>query len=49
MLCIVFGSAAMLAKENGVTVFGVCIFYDIMVIQQCHLVRYIQNKGVIFG
>ena len=32
--CVLFGSMAMLVKEHGITVFGVCIVYDCLVINK---------------
>ena len=34
ILCVMFGSMAMLVKEHGITVFGVCIIYDGLVIHK---------------
>jgi len=33
-LCVMFGSMAMLVKEHGITVFGVCVIYDCLVIHK---------------
>ena len=33
-VCLMFGSMAMLVKEHGLTVFGVCIIYDCLVINK---------------
>ena len=30
VICIISGSMAMLCKENGITVFGACIAYDML-------------------
>jgi len=37
--CVMFGSMAMLVKEHGITVFGVCMIYDCLVV----------NKTLIWG
>lgn len=34
ILCVMFGSMAMLVKEHGITVFGVCVIYDCLVIHK---------------
>lgn len=34
VLCVILGSMAMLVKEHGITVFGVCIVYDVLVINK---------------
>lgn len=36
---VIFGSMAMLVKEHGITVFGVCIVYDCLVINKRFLLR----------
>ena len=44
LLCsLVFGSAAMLFKEHGATVFGVCLAYDILIVSRKEILRY--EKG----
>uniref|UniRef100_A0A8D3BNL9 dolichyl-phosphate-mannose--protein mannosyltransferase n=1 Tax=Scophthalmus maximus TaxID=52904 RepID=A0A8D3BNL9_SCOMX len=37
LLSLVLGTCAMLVKETGVTVFGVCVLYDALVLCQCFL------------
>lgn len=32
LLCLVCGAAAMLCKEHGATVFGVCLIYDVFIV-----------------
>ncbi|KAL9982715.1 hypothetical protein ACROYT_G004793 [Oculina patagonica] len=34
VLCVILGSMAMLVKEHGITVFGVCVVYDCLVINK---------------
>ena len=33
-VCVVFGSMAMLVKEHGITVFGICVIYDCLVVNK---------------
>ena len=40
LLCsLVFGSAAMLFKEHGATVFGVCLAYDVLIVSRKEVLR----------
>lgn len=39
MCSLVFGSAAMLFKEHGATVFGVCLAYDVLIISRKEVLR----------
>uniref|UniRef100_A0AAY4D765 dolichyl-phosphate-mannose--protein mannosyltransferase n=1 Tax=Denticeps clupeoides TaxID=299321 RepID=A0AAY4D765_9TELE len=39
LLCALLGGCAMLVKETGVTVFGVCVVYDALVLQQATTVQ----------
>ncbi|XP_066561389.1 protein O-mannosyl-transferase TMTC1 isoform X2 [Amia ocellicauda] len=41
VLSLLLGTCAMLVKETGVTVFGVCVVYDILVICQKQLISYL--------
>ena len=46
LLCsLVFGSAAMLFKEHGATVFGVCLAYDILIVSRKEILRYEKGGG----
>lgn len=38
--CVLFGSMAMLVKEHGITVFGICIVYDCLVIHKMSFWRW---------
>ena len=40
-VCVLFGGVAMLFKENGATVFGVCLAYDLFIHSHKLLWRYI--------
>jgi len=44
VLSVIFGSMAMLVKEHGITVFGVCIVYDCLVINKRFLWRFIKER-----
>ncbi|XP_077565884.1 protein O-mannosyl-transferase TMTC1 [Stigmatopora nigra] len=43
---LLLGTSAMLVKETGITVFGVCVFYDALVLCGKHLFRQLSGSGV---
>ncbi|CAH3117107.1 unnamed protein product [Porites lobata] len=45
ILCVMFGSMAMLVKEHGITVFGVCVIYDCLLIHKKLIWRFITNRA----
>ncbi|XP_034019373.1 LOW QUALITY PROTEIN: protein O-mannosyl-transferase TMTC1 [Thalassophryne amazonica] len=44
--CLLLGTCAMLVKETGVTVFGVCVLYDAMVLCRKPLVHHLSSSGI---
>ncbi|KAJ7390333.1 transmembrane and TPR repeat-containing protein 1-like [Desmophyllum pertusum] len=46
VLCVILGSMAMLVKEHGITVFGVCIVYDVLVINKKLIWRVLNERKV---
>lgn len=44
-LAILFGGVAMLCKEQGVTVLGVCLVYDIIVVNNFDLKEFLALFG----
>ncbi|XP_022794710.1 transmembrane and TPR repeat-containing protein 1-like isoform X1 [Stylophora pistillata] len=47
--CVVLGAMAMLVKEHGITVFGVCFVYDCMVVNKNLTWRAIRERAVSVG
>ena len=37
LFCTILGSAAMLFKEHGLTIFGICLAYDVLIISRPQL------------
>ncbi|XP_068742906.1 protein O-mannosyl-transferase TMTC1-like [Montipora capricornis] len=46
-VCVVFGSMAMLVKEHGITVFGICIIYDCLVVNKELFWRLLRTREIL--
>ncbi|XP_078664197.1 protein O-mannosyl-transferase TMTC1-like isoform X2 [Branchiostoma floridae x Branchiostoma belcheri] len=46
VLCLVLGACAMLVKEQGITVLGVCVLYDTLIICRRGILRHLRERSV---